>query len=32
LLILIGVAEVTGLWSSFVVWLQVHVPSTTTVL
>ena len=32
LLIAIGVAEVTGLWSSFVVWLQVHVPSTTTIL
>lgn len=32
LLIAIGIAEVTGLWSSFVVWLQVHVPSTTTIL
>jgi cytochrome c-type biogenesis protein len=31
LLILIGVAEVTGLWSSFVVWLQVHLPSTTSI-
>lgn len=27
LLILIGVAEVTGAWNSFVVWLQVHMPS-----
>jgi cytochrome c-type biogenesis protein len=27
LLILIGIAEVTGAWNSFVVWLQVHMPS-----
>ena len=25
--ILIGVAEITGLWHQFVIWLQVHVPS-----
>jgi cytochrome c-type biogenesis protein len=27
LLILIGIAEVTGAWNSFVLWLQVHMPS-----
>lgn len=32
LLVAIGVSEVTGLWHALVVWLQVHVPSTTTVL
>lgn len=32
LLIAIGVCEVTGLWHAFVVWLQVHVPNTTTIL
>jgi len=31
-LILIGIAEVTGAWSSFVLWLQIHVPSSTTFL
>ena len=30
MLILIGIAEVTGVWHSFVLWLQVHVPSGTT--
>jgi len=29
LLIVIGVLEVSGLWNSFVVWLQVHLPSTS---
>jgi cytochrome c-type biogenesis protein len=28
LLILIGLAEVTGEWHTFVLWLQVHVPAT----
>jgi cytochrome c-type biogenesis protein len=32
LLILIGVAEVTGTWSSFVLWLKVHVPAGSTFL
>jgi cytochrome c-type biogenesis protein len=32
LLILIGVAEVTGAWHSFVLWLQVHVPAGTALL
>jgi cytochrome c-type biogenesis protein len=30
LLIAIGVAEMTGWWHDWVLWLQVHVPSTTT--
>ncbi len=30
LLILIGIAEITGAWHVFVLWLQTHVPSTTT--
>jgi cytochrome c-type biogenesis protein len=29
MLILIGLAEVTGAWQSFVLWLQTHVPVTT---
>jgi cytochrome c-type biogenesis protein len=29
LLIVIGVLEVTGVWHTFVLWLQVHVPSWT---
>jgi cytochrome c-type biogenesis protein len=29
MLILIGIAEATGLWAAFVLWLQVHVPSST---
>jgi cytochrome c-type biogenesis protein len=28
LLILIGLAEVTGAWNAFVLWLQIHVPAT----
>ena len=32
LLIVIGICEVTGLWHSFVLWLQVHFPSSTSVL
>lgn len=32
LLIVIGVCEVTGLWHSFVLWLQVHFPSSTSIL
>lgn len=32
LLILIGIAEATGAWESFVLWLQIHVPSTTSFL
>ncbi len=31
-LIAIGVAEMTGAWSSFVLWLQVHFPATTALL
>ena len=30
LLILIGVAEVTGLWQSWVLWLQIHLPATSS--
>jgi cytochrome c-type biogenesis protein len=30
LLIAIGVCEVTGWWQSFVLWLQVHYPATTS--
>ncbi|MGA2968792.1 MAG: cytochrome c biogenesis protein CcdA [Acidimicrobiales bacterium] len=29
MLILIGLAEITGAWQSFVLWLQTHVPVTT---
>jgi cytochrome c-type biogenesis protein len=32
MLVLIGVAEVTGAWHSFVLWLQVHVPVGPTIL
>lgn len=32
MLILIGLAEVSGAWHSFVVWLQVHVPATNALL
>ncbi|HQT99012.1 MAG TPA: cytochrome c biogenesis protein CcdA [Acidimicrobiales bacterium] len=32
MLIVIGVCEMTGLWHSFVLWLQVHFPSSTSVL
>ena len=32
LLIVIGLLEVTGLWHTFVLWLQVHFPSSTSVL
>ncbi|HSN03113.1 MAG TPA: cytochrome c biogenesis protein CcdA [Acidimicrobiales bacterium] len=32
MLILIGVAEVSGAWHAFVLWLQVHLPSSTTLL
>ncbi len=32
LLIAIGLMEVTGLWHTFVLWLQVHFPSSTSVL
>lgn len=32
LLILIGIAEVTGAWHAFVLWLQVHVPSSSAIL
>ena len=32
LLILIGVAEVTGAWGAFVLWLQIHVPATNSPL
>jgi cytochrome c-type biogenesis protein len=28
LLLLIGLAEVSGVWHSFVLWLQIHVPAT----
>jgi cytochrome c-type biogenesis protein len=30
MLIVIGVCEVTGWWHAFVLWLQVHFPSTTS--
>jgi cytochrome c-type biogenesis protein len=30
LLIVIGILEVTGAWHSFVLWLQVHFPSSTS--
>ena len=32
MLILIGVAEVSGAWHAFVLWLQVHLPSSTALL
>lgn len=32
MLILIGIAEVTGAWQAFVLWLQVHVPSSASFL
>jgi cytochrome c-type biogenesis protein len=32
LLIVIGVLEVTGAWHSFVLWLQVHFPSSRAIL
>lgn len=32
MLILIGIAEVTGAWQAFVLWLQVHLPSSTSFL
>ena len=32
MLILIGVAEVTGVWHAFVLWLQTHVPATNAPL
>jgi len=32
MLILIGIAEVTGAWHAFVLWLQVHLPSSTSFL
>ena len=31
-LILIGVFEISGLWHSMVLWLQVHLPASTSVL
>ena len=31
-LIVIGVAEVSGLWHVWVTWLQIHFPSSTTIL
>ena len=32
MLILIGVAEVSGAWHAFVLWLQVHLPASTALL
>jgi cytochrome c-type biogenesis protein len=32
ILIVIGIAEVSGLWQTWVLWLQIHFPSTTTIL
>jgi len=32
LLVVIGVLEVTGAWHSFVIWLQVHFPSSRAIL
>jgi cytochrome c-type biogenesis protein len=31
LLVLIGIAEVSGLWHSFVLWLQTNYPGTTII-
>jgi cytochrome c-type biogenesis protein len=30
MLIVIGVAELTGLWQSWVLWLQIHLPATSS--
>jgi cytochrome c-type biogenesis protein len=30
MLILIGVAELTGLWQTWVLWLQIHFPATSS--
>ena len=30
LLVVIGVAELTGLWQSWVLWLQIHLPATSS--
>jgi cytochrome c-type biogenesis protein len=32
LLILIGLAEVTGAWHAFVLWLQIHIPASNALL
>ncbi len=32
LLVVIGILEVTGAWHSFVIWLQVHFPSSRAIL
>ena len=32
MLVLIGIAEVTGAWQAFALWLQVHLPSSTSFL
>ena len=32
MLILIGLAEVTGAWHAFVLWLQIHVPATNALM
>ena len=32
LLILIGIAEISGAWNTFVTWLQDHLPASTTLL
>ncbi len=32
MLILIGVAEISGAWHAFVLWLQVHFPATNAIL
>jgi cytochrome c-type biogenesis protein len=32
LLVVIGILEVSGAWHSFVIWLQVHFPSSRAIL
>ena len=32
MLILIGLAEISGAWHTFVLWLQVHFPATNAIL
>jgi cytochrome c-type biogenesis protein len=32
MLVLIGIAEATGVWQSFILWLQVHIPASTGIL
>lgn len=32
MLVVIGIAEATGIWQTFVLWLQIHVPSSASFL